>query len=66
MPTRFCVKKRGQPSSINIPIDTIKKIGESNRKINKARSLLSILKQFKTIKIGEEFQSKVAFALEGS
>jgi hypothetical protein len=42
IPIRFCVKKTGKPSSINIARATIKKIGEKIKSSISAKSLLSI------------------------
>ncbi len=42
MPTRFCVKKIGKPSSIRIAKETKKKIGENNTNRKRAKSLDNI------------------------
>ena len=42
MPTRFCVKNIGKPSSISMAKDIIRNIGETRIKRKKAKSLLSI------------------------
>jgi hypothetical protein len=43
MPTRFCVKKTGKPSSINISIDIIKKSGIKIMHKRHAKILLIII-----------------------
>ncbi len=42
MPTRFCVKNIGKPSSISIARDTKIKIGKKKIKSKSAKSLLNI------------------------